>query len=469
MYRAILSVIIIISTFLLFYHLSDLMSFFGDQEWFYISGRDMILSGKMPLVGIASSHPWLHQGPFWTYVLAIIFSLTHFNPLAPGYFVAGVGVFTVGLIYLLGKWMFSVNTGLIAAFLYATSPLVIINAREPYHTSFIPLVVLLFIYVLYKWLSGGIKYFPLVVLLVACLYNFEISTTPFSLILIACLAFGIWKKKKFTTELSNKKILIISFFAWFIPMIPMLLYDRTHGFPQTVKFILWIVYRFARLFGYPDIHNDTVFTPLAPFLPFTAEKIKDLIFVPQQEIAIILFMAVFIYLSYCMYRLINEKKSDNALVALYLSFTIPFLSYLALHTSSDAYWPMFFPATFLAFAVGLEKLFKQRKLVLIGIVALLIIGFGNVSMLVNNNYFMTKDKYGYPFQERMKAAQTIVSKTQKKQYTIIGKGEGSNFASFTMPYEYLTWWLGHGPSKKQEKLKIFVSETNKGIIVTENK
>ena len=146
--------IVAVSAGLLFFRLLDLMPFSGDQGWFYLSAKDMLFTGNIPLVGIATSHPWLHQGPFWTYTLAIIFSLTHFNPLAPGYFTAGLGVIMVFLVYFIGRHLFSKNTGLIAAFFYSTSPLVIITARMPYHTSFIPLFVLAFIWSLYKSSKG---------------------------------------------------------------------------------------------------------------------------------------------------------------------------------------------------------------------------------------------------------------------------------------------------------------------------
>jgi hypothetical protein len=459
--------IVAVSAGLLFYRLSDLMSFFGDQGWFYISARDMLLTGNIPLVGIASSHPWLHQGPVWTYTLAIIFSLTHFNPLAPGYFSAGLGVITVCFVYLVGKRMFSVTTGLIAAFLYATSPLVIITMREPYHTSFIPLFVLAFIYVLYKWLSGNRKYFPVSILLVACLYNFEISTTPFTLILILSLAFGIWKKQKYTTLLANKKILITSFFAWLIPMMPMLFYDRTHGFPQTIKFVLWLGYRFARLFGYPDIHNDTVFAPLAPFLPFTFTKLQDLLFLPQETIAVVLFIVIFIINSYFVYHSIKAKKTNTALIPLYLCFIVPFGGYIALQTSSDAYWPMLFPASILVFAVVFEKVFMKKRFLFIGVIFLLLLGGLNAYTLVKNSYLMTYNNYGYPFDQRLTVAKKIITQAKGKKYTIMGKGAGSKFPSFITPYTYLTWSLGHGPSTKPEKLKFIVTENKEKIILTQ--
>src|SRR6185312_14686775 len=74
--------ILFLAAFLLFYKLNEFMSFIGDQGWFYISARDMLLTGQIPLVGITSSHTWLHQGPFWTYLLAFALKIGDYNPVA---------------------------------------------------------------------------------------------------------------------------------------------------------------------------------------------------------------------------------------------------------------------------------------------------------------------------------------------------------------------------------------------------
>ena len=453
-----------------FYNLHDLMSFFGDQAWFYLSARDMLLTWNVPLVGIASSHPWLHQGAYWTYILSAIFAVTNFSPYVPAYITATVSIITVWLLYVVGKKMFSSIVGLFAAFLYATSPLIIINARMPYHTSLIPFLVLVYVYALYKWLQGNIRYFPLLVGLVALLYNFEIATTPFTVILILCLLYGFWKKSDFAIKLISKKSISSSLIVWFLVMLPMLLYDIQNGFPQTVKFVLWIGYRVARLFGYPDIHRDTIFTPLAPFLPFTITKMHDLLFELNNVIAAIILLTAFAAVSYKIYLHWKTKHKDIALVSLYVSFTIPFMGYLGLHTSSDAYWPMFFPTIMLLVGYGFGLLMWKNKFLSAGVcIAVLFVGFSNGFLLLSNNYFMSAESYGYPMSERVQVAETIVKEAKGEKYTIIGKGKGSEFASFTMPYEYLAWWLNKKniPSKSAKIKTFIVSETNRGIIIKE--
>jgi len=72
--------ILLLAIFFRFYKLNQLMIFIGDQGWFYLSAQDMLIHHQIPLVGITSSHVWLHQGPLWTYILAVLFFFFGFNP-----------------------------------------------------------------------------------------------------------------------------------------------------------------------------------------------------------------------------------------------------------------------------------------------------------------------------------------------------------------------------------------------------
>ncbi len=170
--------ILLASLWLNTYRLNELMVFIGDQAWFYLSARDMLLTGTIPLVGIASSHPWLHQGPLWTYMLSFALFLGNFHPLSGAYLTAFLGTVSVFVLYVVSSKMFSPLVGIVAAGLYATSPLVVQNARFAYHTTPIPIFVMLYIFCLYLWLRGKKKYFLFLPLLLAILYNFELATIP---------------------------------------------------------------------------------------------------------------------------------------------------------------------------------------------------------------------------------------------------------------------------------------------------
>lgn len=449
----ILFTILAISAFINFYRLPELMAFIGDQGWFYLSARDMLLTGNIPLVGIASSHPWLHQGPLWTYILALIFWIFKFNPIAPAYFTVILGIITVWLMYKVGSGLFSKKAGAIAAALYAVSPFVVIQSRTPYHTSPIPLFTLLFIYSLYKWVKGSPIFFPLVILFLAILYNLELFTVVLWLVMFTVLIFGVLKKKKWVLPILNIKTLCFSALAFVIPMMPMLIYDLQNGFPQTVKFVAWIGYRTLRFFGLPSIHANAPSENLDLFLSTSVSYLKQLIFLPNETIALFIFI---LSLGFFLKKLLwVRKKGDVSYAVLGLTLIISFLAYIVNKTPSEAYIPVFFPLIIFVIALFFENLMKPNFLKIPSVLLLIFILFFNAYSLISQDYFAKK---GYSFVDRLHRSKEIIKMAGGNKYNLIGKGEGSQFESFTMNYEYLTWWLGHGPSQKKEKMKFIIQE-----------
>ncbi|MDP2685434.1 MAG: glycosyltransferase, partial [bacterium] len=105
--------ILALAFFLRIFNIENNMPFIGDQGWFYLSAREMLINGQIPLVGIASSHPWLHQGPLWTYMLAGVFWLVGFNPLNGAYLTNVLGILSDMMVYIDGSEMLSRRMGLI--------------------------------------------------------------------------------------------------------------------------------------------------------------------------------------------------------------------------------------------------------------------------------------------------------------------------------------------------------------------
>lgn len=459
--------ILILLVFPIFYYnTSALIPFIGDQGWFYLSARDMLLSGDIPLVGITSSHTWLHQGPLWTYILAIIFAVTNFNPIAPAFFTAGLGVLTVIIFYKVSSKMFSQSVGIIATFLYFSSPMVIIHMRMPYHISPIPVLTTLFIYCLYKWVHGRVIFFPFAILCLTLLYNFELATIVLWFLFIFIFGYGVYKKKKWISSLRNKKFIILSLTFLFLPMLPILLYDFQHGFPQTVKFAAWLGYRVLRFLGFPSIHGNVADFDTISMVTLTLEYMQRLLFLPHVIGAILLFVGATTYLFWSTVAKTRSKTVSASQILLFLWFAVTVGSYLANKTPSEAYLPMIYPAIILSLALLFDWLMTKRLFFMPIITLVVGIGVFNMYTLIQNDYFTgTKKGYGPSMEERIAVAKHIVKESEKREYTIVGKGEGSQFRSFTMNTEYLTWWLGHGPSQKEESLQFVIYEDSHSIRV----
>jgi len=146
LFSSVLFGILLLGSFLRLNQLDRYTSFIGDQAWFYISARDLIVNFNVPLLGITSSHTWIHQGPLWTYMLAPILLLFNFSPIGGFYLSAFIGIISILASYKLASEFFSRRLGIIFALLFATSPLVVFHSRFAYHTSPISLLVLLLFY-----------------------------------------------------------------------------------------------------------------------------------------------------------------------------------------------------------------------------------------------------------------------------------------------------------------------------------
>lgn len=453
---------IAVSLFLRVFRLNQTMSFIGDQGWFYLSARDMVLTGKIPLVGITSSHIWLHQGPLWTYILGVIFLLANFNPLAPAYFTVFFGVISTLFIYKVGSELFSKQLGLLSGLLYATSPLIIFYDRMPYHTTLIPLFSLLFILFIFKWLKGRVLFFPLIILVLSILYNFELATTSLWAIPIVFIIYGIYKNKAFAVNLKDPKIILISIFSFAVPMIPILIYDFNHGFPQTFKFIVWIFYKFLRLIGFPSINLIPAQSSYPEIINFFLKFYKKIIFVQNFQVALVILLLSFSIFSWIIYKGIRQKNLKPGYIVLAAYFLIFLLGFLIARTPSEAYLPVFFAPLIIVTSLAINKIIEIKNLRVIGFLILVCI------VILNINYIFSNIFSNDSFNQRIRAVDKIIQLTKGQNYNLIGRGEGSQFESFTMNYEYLLWWKGHPPSKNPVSVKIYVEEKEGKILVSRN-
>ena len=446
---------IVVGLFLRFYNLSNNMQFIGDQGWFYLSARDLLISGKIPLVGITSSHLWLHQGPLWTYMLSFMLFVFNFNPLSGTYLTAILGVATVFLIYKIGNELFSKNVGIFAAFLYAASPLVVFYDRIPFDPSPIPLFTVLLFYSLVKWLKGNINYFPLILFFIAILYNLELATFTLFFPFVFILVYGFYKKRIWAKSVLDKKIITYSILLGLIPMLPVIFYDFSNGFKQTIVFFAWTLYKPFSFLVNP-VHVNFIHNQLTLF-NFLVNNVQQIVFPFNSLIAFMIFISAFLFLTYTFVKKQNRTLLNPKLLLL-LFLIVSVGGIIINQVPSGAYLPVSFPFIIFTLAVFAEFIFSIKTLKFLAFFLFLIILLLNIKLSILNS--STND-----FKSRLEAVNKIISLTKGEKYNLIGIGPGSQFASFTMNYEYLLWWKGYAPSKHEEKTKITISEGNSGIIV----
>lgn len=399
-----LGTILLLAVFLRFYRLPELMVFIGDQGRDYLAARDMLLNHRWPLVGIPSSVPWLKQGPVFIWLLALALKLGNFHPLSPAILTAAFGVLAVYLLYRLSEQWFSRRVAALAAFQLAASPLAVIHSRMPYHISPIPLFAILYLAALFTnsvfwsfFLSG-------------ILLQFELTTFP--LVVLAIYYFYKQKQKFFPAAL-----------IFFLPFLPKLIYDLTHGFKQTAGFIAWLSFRVVSFFNPVSQHSvnfHSVTTVLKTIFLYWQKLV-----VYDQPVAAALIGALVIF---------TLIKINSKPAKLLFSFVlINFLAFIIHGGPSEAYFPVLLPAFALLIALALDRL---KPLILYS--SLFVLTIYNSYYLVQNNFI----PYGPTLSQRILVTKFIIANSQNQPFKLKNYYSVSQFPSYLDNYRYLLWWLG---------------------------
>lgn len=443
-----LFLIVLIAVYLRFNGIERYIPFIGDQAWFYLSARNMVLDGKIPLLGIESSHPWIHQGPLWTYFLAPVLAISNFNPIAGSYLSNLFGIGTVVLAFVVGRRFVSSKFGLIFSFLFAISPLAVYHSRFAYHTSPIPFFVLLLSFFLYKWLKGNVIFFPIIMLTMFILYNFELATVILWPVIIFFLAFGILKKKSYIQGIKSKKIFIFSTLAFMVPMLPILIHDFQNGFPQTVMFGAWFFYKGFQFLGLIQKSPMDESSILAA-IEFFFEKYHTL------TLPVVKSISMFIFFSSLIVTIINLFKHQvrvSGSLIMFLLTLIGLVAFILSGVPSEAYLVMLFPGLIYFFAVVIYRI-KKSLLIL---AALLLIGLTNVNYIISSEYLT---KGSITLKEKSEAVDEIINLLQNNNYELTYEGIGEEFESSVMPYRYLIWLkLRHISREETSKREILIIE-----------
>ncbi len=451
--RFIIISILSISAFLRFYK-PYFTPFIADQGWFYLSAKQL-LSGHIPLIGITSSHTWLHQGPFWTYILALGLIFTNFNPTV-GVYIAGIfGVFATFLIYKIGKEYFDERFGLLAALLYAASPLIVSNERMAYHTAPISFFVCLLIYFVLRWIKGSSFSFCASLLVMSILYNFELATVVLWPALLILLFYGSVKKEKCYTSLFNYRTGILASFSLLIPMLPVVIYDFNHGFVQTVKFAIWLIYSPVSFLFKHEVKDNSF------FIFFVDLHLKRFVFLPSTLVSLGLILTAILFQAF------SIKKILSPLGIVFLFTIIPTFAFLFARTPSAAYLPMLFPGLILSITFLISSLINKKRI--IGIAIVLILVLLNIYLQLSNDFYMGKPPgRGASLTSEIKASTKILLISSGEKYNLVLKSSGPLINYSTDNYKYLTWWLGKNPPVNYKVSKqILIYRSDKETKVSE--
>jgi 4-amino-4-deoxy-L-arabinose transferase-like glycosyltransferase len=219
------------------------MTFLGDE------GRDVlvvynILHGHLTLLGPTSSVGGFFLGPIYYYFMAPFLWLFNYNPVGPAVMVAFFGIATVWLIYIVGKDFFNAKVGLMAALIYALSPLVIVYSRSSWNPNPMPFFSLLTLYCLYKALGkNSLKLFFIAgVLFGIAMQLHYLSIFLGVVILVYTFLSLVYKEKSWQIFTKLSKNYLSIFLGFILGWSPFLAFEIRHGFLDIKSIVSFVLF-----------------------------------------------------------------------------------------------------------------------------------------------------------------------------------------------------------------------------------
>lgn len=234
----VLYVIVLLGAFLRFQGVFTLSFAFT-----YDVGRDMIAvasivnNHKLPLIGATTGLPGVFYGPWWYYLLVPFFVISLGNPQGIAVAMAGIGIVSVILGFILGKKIEGDLLGLTFAGFLAVSPVMVSLSSQIWNPDIAPFFVLLTLLVLYQIFSQkeskSYLYLFLGLLLGLCFDIEIVFGLLFSLGMIISLVLIKFKKIKIMD-------VVCLICGGLIILSPRIVFELRHNFLMTQSFIHFI-------------------------------------------------------------------------------------------------------------------------------------------------------------------------------------------------------------------------------------
>lgn len=448
----ILIFILAVAAFFRFYRIEEYMTFLGDE------GRDVltvykILHGDLTLLGPTASVGGFFLGPIYYYFMTPFLWLFNYNPVGPAIMVALFGVATVWLIYKVGKDFFGSSTGLIAAGLYAISPLVVTYSRASWNPNLMPFFSLLTLYLVYTALKNDSRK-----LFILSGVIFGITMQLHYLALFLGVIIGVYillyqyvfTKNHLFLKLIKQYLYI--FLGFIVGWSLFLAFEIRHGFPNMINIFNFIFNPIDTSGGGRglEIINNVffrIFGRLVTNFP-SPEKISQY---PKINIDLWYYATLalgIVSIGFLLFKCFKEYKLRSlsfAKLSLILVWFVFGIGLFGLYKKSiyDYYFGFMFPMPFLVVGFFLSSLWRKKVGKIISILILLII------VWLNSLTLPFKASANRQLAQIEKISRFIIDKTDNKPFNFaLITGGNSDHA-----YRYFfTIWNKEPTTIQNEKL-----------------
>ncbi len=389
--------------------------------------REMVVLGKLRLIGQTTAIDGFFYGPAWYYILTIPFILSGGHPYASilleillwafgGYF----------LLFLVNKYYGKLALTTVAV-VWTASNFILLASQYAFNPNPVIFLTPVFIYLLIEFLQSGRLIYSLAVWFLAGLFlHFEITVGLFMplVIILAILVTGknlLFKKRNFW----------LGILAFIITLIPQLLFELRHDFFLTKS-----------LFAYKsDSHAGVKLDDLGVRFEDVKRSFYDTLLPTFENYKLYLNLILIALPITMIAKFSKEKKLDRLTLISLLIFLVPFIGLLYLKVDLMR-WHLnaAIVAGIILSGFVISYLYESSKLG--KIVALVLTGMILIFSLQNIKDYLNAAKIGNQGNSIFRNELEVVDFIYK--YV-----NGKNFKAYIYlpsvidyPYQYLFWWRG---------------------------
>ena len=379
LHYAVLLCIVVVAATLRFHLLTTHAIFFADMGRDFLVAQQALDAKELPLVGIASSRPYLHQGPLSIWLTMLVFSVTSSSAPAAAFVFAFLGFLAVVLLYELLVTTVSNRAALLGAAVYTVSPLIVAQSRMAYHTS-----LELITTVCYLWavvlLAKGFTVRRLVIALIAAVFLLQsaLSTVP----LLLLIPYVFWKKKYRLSPKRLKQVALVVIVCLILGTAPQLLAELTGQSHQLTGLLTAIITKISNL---QTVNGSRQFwTGDHSFLLYLRHTF-GLTLIPQ-----LLGLLLFVFGAGAVIRSWKARQLPITVELAAVSIVLLCSIFIVTRNISEAYWPPVATAIAIVCAYGVAARTKSARVVVYATATLLCII--TTMQTVQSKYF-TEPKY----------------------------------------------------------------------------
>lgn len=364
------SLVIFVALFLRLYRIESQMTFLGDE------GRDVrivrdLLHGNLVFIGPQTSIGNMYLGPLYYYMMAPALFVSAGNPVGPAVMIALLGGLTTALIWYFGRRWFSSTAGLIAALLFALSPVAIVYGRSSWNPNPMPFFALICIWGIWQFKEKlNFRYLWLVSISFAAalqMHYLGLLLIPTLGLVWLIVAKKIWSDKQQRSIFIRHSLIALGLFL--LLMSPLALFDLKHNFMNFKAFKAF----------FTDRQTTVNFNPLRSdrFGLIVSQVSQDFVLARQNLQPLIVGIALIV--AAALLVVIKKRKPAYMLLVSWLLFGIMGLIVYKQHVY-DHYYGFLFPAIYLFLGVFLATLMRQKNLIfkLVSLALLIFLVFLNL-------------------------------------------------------------------------------------------